>query len=411
MKRNLLFAAVLIFSTAVFSLEVKSQYTHIYEDDEGASELKNLSLGSKVLNDFQETVFSFDSSYNEIKSTHRQLNIDLKNFNFSSFYKNDFFGLTGSFGFFDSSEIKTDFGKKISNDGAYGFYMGFEAPFEIYQLELKPWYYFGSVNFRQGDFAYFMGYPVVPYFMFYGLDMTYKKNWLQLMYIPVNINILTNDSLDLFSSNHFLTGGLYWQEYNLYFDEVKICLNPFAGYYFVNGKFNGALTQENQQVIYFVFDYFKINAAYNIHSALIGSNAKLFYKFIKLNFDSAILFILHESADVNIAWKKLDGLATWQEKLIWNSLDMEMLGSRKFSFDDLDKAGLFVCNLAAEISFLKNHGAINLQKKIFVPFSLKKEQVEQTEETTQTVEVSEVDKSLVKNILMSGITVGVTIRL
>ena len=60
---------------------------------------------------------------------------------------------------------------------------------------------------------------------------------------------------------------------------------------------------------------------------------------------------------------------------------------------------------------MKNHGAINLQKKIFVPFSLKKEQVEQTEETTQTVEVSEVDKSLVKNILMSGITVGVTIRL
>ena len=402
---------MLFFSTAVFSLEVKSQYTRIYEDEDGASSIKNYTFDGEILNDSREPVFSLDVSYNEIKSTHRQLNSELQNFNFSSFYKNNYFGLTGSFGCFDTSEIKTDFGIKISNDGAHGFYLGFETPFEIYQLELKPWYYFGSVNFRQGDFAYFMGYPLVPSFMLFGLDFTYKKHYLQLIYTPVKINILTNDSLDLFSSNHFLTGGLYWQEYNLYFDEVKICLNPFAGYYFVNGKFNGALTQENQQVIYFVFDYFKINAAYNIHSALIGSNAKLFYKFIKLNFDSAILFILHESADVNIAWKKLDGLATWQEKLIWNSLDMEMLGSRKFSFDDLDKAGLFVCNLAAEINFLKNHGAINFQKKILLPFTLKKKQSEQTEVKSESTEVSEVDRNLIKNILMSGITVGVTIRL
>ena len=46
--------------------------------------------------------------------------------------------------------------------------------------------------------------------------------------------------------------------------------------------------------------------------------------------------------DINTSWKKLDGLASWQETLVWDSLEMEKEGSSPINFDKLDKSGLVI---------------------------------------------------------------------
>ena len=107
----------------------------------------------------------------------------------------------------------------------------------------------------------------------------YEKNYLQLIYIPFNFNILTNDSKEqLFDSKNYIIGSLYSHDFPVYAGEVKFNFRPFAAYYFANGNTNGLLTRDNQPYLYFVFDYFKVNADYNFHSILLGSNANLIYK-------------------------------------------------------------------------------------------------------------------------------------
>ena len=411
MKRNLLIAAVLFFSAAAFSLEVKSEYTHIYNDDNGASTLKRTIISEELDDENGQTYFSFKADKNELKSSHKEINCEIKGYNFSSFIQNDYFGVTGRLGFFDTSKIKIDFGKRLKNGGATGLYFGFDVPFEIYDLKIKPSYYYGYVNFLEGDLAYFMGYPSVPYFMLFGTEVEYHKNHVQLIYLPLQINILTNDSLDLFELNNYIAGGLYYRDISFYAGEAEFNFQPFAGYFYAGGKLNGELTQKNQQVIYFVFDYFRVSAAYDIHSVLIGSNANLKYNFLKLNFDTCLFYILYENTDIKYSWKKLNKLAKWQEMLVWNSLNWEKTGSRKINYDELDKSGVFLCNLGAEINLVKNIVSVNINKTVFIPFSLNQKNNQNTQSSNGVSDEAAIDNDQIKNVLKSCLSVGVSIRL
>ena len=410
MKRYLLIAAVLLFSTAAFSLEVKSEYSHIYADDNGSSALKKIIVHEELEDENQQICFSFNAEQEELKSTHKEINFEMNGYNFSSFIQNDYFGLNGKLGFFDTSVIKLDVGKRLKNNGASGLYFGLEVPFKIYDLKIKPLYYYGYINFLDGDLAYFTGYPQVPYFMMIGTEIEYDKNHLQLIYLPLRINILTNDSLDLFALKNHISGGLYYRDFKVFAGEVEFNFQPFAGYYYSNGKLNGALTQENQQVIYFVFDYFRIDAVYNLHSVLIGSNANLEYKFLKLNFDTSLFYILYENADVQVSWKKQECLAKWQEKIIWNSLSWDKTGKRKYEYDDLDKTGICVFNLNAEISLLKDFSCVFINKKVLIPFSLNKVNNQNEENTSNNSASNNIDNNRLKNLLLSGLTVGTSIK-
>ena len=320
--------------------------------------------------------------------------------------RNPYCNFTGRFGFFDTGEIKLDISKKISNDGLQGLYFGFESLFNIYNLQIKPFYYFSNLDFSDGDMAYFMGYPSECVAMIFGSDFIYEKNFFQLIYIPLSFNILTNDNKEeLFNSKNFAAGLLYSRECSVHAGELKFNFNPFAAYYFAKGNTNGLLTRDNQPYLYFVFDYFKVNADYNFHSILLGSNANLIYKSWKFNFDSAIAFIPYGVVDINTSWKKLDGLAPWQETLVWNSLEMEKEGSSPVNFNKLDKSGLFIFNLGTTFNFLQNHGQLSVNKKIIIPFSLGK-----SSNSNSTSSGNQLDSNTVKNILLSGITVGLSIR-
>lgn len=405
-KTLVLFAAVLFFSAAAFSFEVKSRFSHIYSDSDGSANLFNFSASGEIGQEDKNIFFDYELDYNEFKSTHQKINGQAHNVNFSSSVKNPFFNFTGRFGLLDTNEIKLDISKKISNDGMQGHYFGFESLFNIYDLHIKPFYYYGNMDFSDGDMAYFMGYPSEFFAMIFGMDFEYANNYLQFIYLPFSFNILTNDSKEeLFKSKTFITGALYSHEFPVWAGEVKFNFNPFTAYYFAKGNTNGLLTRENQPYLYFVFDYYNVNADYTFHSILIGSNANLIYKSWKINFDSAIAFIPYGFADINTSWKKLDGLAPWQEKLVWNSLEMEKEGSSKINFDKFDKTGLFIFNLGANFSFLQNHGQFSVNKKIIIPFSLR------TSSNTDGKSFgNQLDSDTVKNYLLSGLSIGCAVR-
>ncbi len=405
-KTQVLFAAVLFLSTAAFSFEVKSEYSHIYSDSDGRANLFNISASDEFGQENKKIFFDYKLDYNKLKSTHQEINGQVNNVNFSASIKNQIINFTGRFGVFDSGEINLDLSSKISNDGMQGNYFGFESLFNINNFQIKPFYYYSNAGFSDGDMAYFMGYPSECVAMIFGSDFIYDKNFFQLIYIPLSFNILTNDSKELlFDSKNFITGLLYSHDFPVYAGEVKFNFNPFAAYYFAKGNTNGLLTRDNQPYLYFVFDYFKVNADYNFHSILLGSNANLIYKSWKFNFDSAIAFIPYGIVDINTSWKKLDGLAPWQETLVWDSLEMEKEGSSPVNFNKLDKSGLFIFNLGTTFNFLQNHGQLSVNKKIIIPFSLGK-----SSNSNSTSSGNQLDSNTVKNILLSGITVGLSIR-
>ena len=405
-KTQVLFAAVLFFSTAAFSFEVKSHFSHIYSDSDGSANLFNISASDEFGQENKKIFFDYKLDYNKLKSTHQEINGQVNNVNFSASIKNPIINFTGRFGVFDSGEINLDLSSKISNDGMQGNYFGFESLFNLYDLQIKPFYYYSNTGFSDGDMAYFMGYPSECVAMIFGSDFIYDKNFFQLIYIPLSFNILTNDSKEeLFNSKNFATGLLYSRECSVYAGELKFNFNPFAAYYYAKGNTNGILTRESQPYMYFVFDYFKVDADYKLHSILIGSNANLTYKSLKVNFDSALAFIPYESMDINTSWKKLDGLAPWQETLVWNSLEMEKEDSTNIGFDGVDKSGLFIFNLGASYSFLQNHGELSVNKKIIIPFSLRKSSGADSNSSGPKV-----DADTIKNILLSGISIGLSVR-
>lgn len=404
MRKLCLFTAVLFFSTAVFSLDLHSEYSHIYSDEDGSAHLLNFSVNGRLKDERKNLLFAYDLNYNNLNSSHNEINGQVESVNFSTSLGTPYFTLKWHIGAFDSSKLALNLDYKITNDGGQGLYTGLESVFNVQQLQLKAFCFYGYSNFREGDMAYFMGHPDLPYFLLAGAELEYQKNLFQLIYLPFKMDILTNDSKELFTSRNHIVGAFYSRDFNLYSDRLQFKLQPFAAYYFANGNLNGALTQQNQQVIYFVFDYFKIDAAYAINTILLGCNANLKYKFCKLNFDSALIFLLSEKAEFNLAWKKLDKLAEWQEELIWNSLSLEKEGSQKNGYDKLDKAGLLLFNLGADFSLLNNHLEINLNKRIFIPFTLNNEGKEEGTSYNQA------NSSLVKNILLSGLSFGLTIR-
>lgn len=405
-KTQFLFAAVLFISTAAFSLDVTSNYSHVYSDSDGTASVWNFYTNCELRDESKNIIFDYELNYNELKSTHKEINLEAHNVIFSSSIKTPNCELKGCFGVFDTSEIQIDIEKKFASDGSHGLYFGFETLLNFYDFKIKPFYYYGNIDFSDGDMAYFMGHPSGWKSMIFGSDFIYKQNFLQLIYLPLSFDILTNDSKEhLFDSKNFLTGLLYARDFSFYVGEVKFHFNPFTAYYLVKGKTNGILTRENQPYLYFVFDYFNVSADYNIHTILLGSNAYLVYKAWKINFDSTIVFLPYESADINTSWKKLDKLAPWQEKLVWDSLDMKKEDSSQINFDKLDKAGLFIFNLGAEFYFLQNHGLFSVNKKIFIPFSLNS-----SSNTDVNSSENQINPDMLKSFLLSGITVGLSIR-
>lgn len=395
-------------SAAVFSFEIDSQYTHIYSDEKGEANFCHIGLGSKLSDDAGEPLFSFSADYNKVKSTFKEINGEIKNVNFSSYIKNDYFGLAGYFGLLDISEIKMQLEHELSNEGGKGLYLGFAAPFNIYQLNIRPYFYYGNIHFSDGDLAFFMGHPDIPYFICTGADFSYKQNYLKFFFLPFTLQVKSNGDEELFNAASNTAGLLYYRHFTTYAGEVRFVFEPFASYVFSNGDMNGVLSYKTQPYFYFVFDYFRINAAYSAHILLTGSNGNLSFRNLKINFDSALAFVLNQNASAKIRWKKRDGLAPWQEMLIWNSLDMEYEDSKTFEWNELDKAGLFIFNLGAEYAFFNKMGRVYCSKKILLPIKLKKADTA-SEEDTGSSEKNRPDSQLIKNILLSGLSLGIKI--
>ena len=406
------FITVALFcSAAVFSFEFDSQYTHIYSDEKGEAKFSRLAAASELTDDSGEPLFSFSADFNDVKSTYKEINGEIKNINFSSFIKNDYFGLEGYFGLIEISEIKMQLEHEVNNEGASGFYTGFALPFSVYQLNIRPYFYYGNLRFSDGDLAYFMGHPEIPYFICTGSNFSYKQNHLKFFFLPFTLEVKSNGEEELFNAASNTTGFLYYRHFTTYAGDLRFVFEPFAGYVFSNGDMNGVLSYKTQPYFYFVFDYLRIRAGYSAHILLTGSNANLCFDNLKINFDSALAFVLNQNASAKVNWKKRDGLAPWQEMLIWNSLDMEDEGSKNFEWNEVDKSGLVIFNLGAEYAFFNNMGKVYCNKKILLPFSLRKTEAASTEAEngSEPSDKKKPDSELVKNILLSGLSVGVKI--
>ena len=167
------------------------------------------------------------------------------------------------------------------------------------------------------------------------------------------------------------------------------------------------MTQQNQQALYFVFDYFKVTSSYDVHLCIIGASGLLSTNNLKFKLDTAILFCLSQDSITNTEWKKLEGLSFWQ-KYIWESLEIEDTGEKKYKWSELDKAGIVYINVGLEYNFYKKYGTAYFYKKFIIPFSLQ----HKSDGTPGTVvDISEIDSKTVVNYLLSGISLGISLKM
>ena len=64
----------------------------------------------------------------------------------------------------------------------------------------------------------------------------------------------------------------------------------------------------------------------------------------------------------------------------------------------------FFFNLGAEADFLQNRGKVYLKKKVLIPFT-----INNTVQEKQTSKEITMDANLIRNILLSGISLGVSV--
>ena len=259
------FVLLLLLPEFLLSFEFSSEYTNIYRDDTSSSFMLNFNTNIESPYSGTDKIFAFNANGSYIKSDFSTINCDCYLFSFSASYKCNFFGINPQFGILQTSELKMDIGEEFSNEGLSMWYSGIQIPLYFNRLEVKPFFYFATLNALDGDLAYFMGYPKIPHAFVTGTKISFAGNHITAFYAPINLEVRSNEHEQLFSSDNCIVGAAY--SYNLAWDfrSVSYTVSPFAAYLYASGNFSGALTQQNQQVLYFVFDYFKVDTNYSAH--------------------------------------------------------------------------------------------------------------------------------------------------
>jgi hypothetical protein len=217
------------------------------------------------------------------------------------------FGLDLSAGFFQhnlfSSETE-DF--SVYNDGGQGFFIAIAAPVHSGEWSVTPSFLYGSGNWAEGSLHWFFGKPKIPALAVYGLSLRYRKQHeLSLQYLFMDMDILANDTEQLFDSR--LDG--YAASYRFSLDILNLRLGGTLGWLYAGAGADGSLTAANQHHAYFPYNFYTIDGSLGFHAGFAIADLKQGFSVFqyRVALGAAHIFQSSGAADIHYKEKTLFG--------------------------------------------------------------------------------------------------------
>jgi hypothetical protein len=148
----------------------------------------------------------------------------------------------------------------------------------------------------------------VPEARAFGVSTTFKGHSAAFYYISLDLNVLNNDGIQLFSSKDSGFAGIY----TFSFETRTLKMGVSAVWAYAEGSLDGGLTDSNQHYWLFPYIFYYMNSEFNINTGLFVFNlrfspANLSHFFFETIASSAHIFSSHLSWSVNYKNKNLFG--------------------------------------------------------------------------------------------------------
>jgi len=276
--------------------------------------------------------------------------------------------------------------RKITNEGAQGFYLG---SVNIRELKITPSVLFGRGKFENGDFNYFLGKPNIPFFWSLGLSAEYgDAHKIDFSYRQFAIDLINNQRMPLFYSDALIFGLNYRYSFSILQNPHKFY--GILGLNYVDFSANGSLTPANQQYFLFPYAFFNIDGNANAFIAWTAFSSEFQRKYLthSLKIGAGNILGGEINADIHFKYRKFFGD---DESEIDETLNLKNTGLAFFSYS-LKSPSLKIRNRAGL--------RLGLQKIFAAPWGLGK--------FTEDGEKSQAYKiqfgSLLKTALLSGLS-------
>ena len=282
--------------------------------------------------------------------------------------------------------------RKITNEGAQGFYLGSALGVEIRDIKITPSVLFGKGKFEKGDFNYFYGKPNIPFFWHIGLSAEYEEaHKINFSYQKFGVDILNNKEMPLFYSDIFIFGVNY--KYSFLIPQKPHSFYGILGLNYVDFSATGSLNPANQQYFLFPYAFFNIEGSADAFVVWTAFSSEFQRKYLthSLKIGAGNIFGEEINADIHFKYRKFFGD---DETEIDETLNLKNTGLAFFLYS-LESPSLKIRNRAGL--------RLGLQKIFAGPWGLGKfmDYIRIREDTDIYENTAE---SLLKTILLSGLS-------
>jgi hypothetical protein len=189
----------------------------------------------------------------------------------------------------------------ISSEGAEGYFLRLALPLRLGDWKVNPSVLYGQGNYKDGDFYWFFGKPDVPSFLITGLSAAYQeKHFLYFYYLSLEMNILSPANTKLFES-HF---DAFTAAYRFSLEWKPFRLSGTSGWLFTKGKLDGTLSSDNQQYLWFPYNFYKAGFNARLHAPFAALQAEYRRDIFLLRMIAGAVHIFYGDAAVDIHSKE-----------------------------------------------------------------------------------------------------------
>jgi hypothetical protein len=277
---------------------------------------KTISFWNNKISYKNNKNFENELNFLEVYSDMKWFSTEFTKYNYSAKFDFNIVKPKITAGMMSFSDIQILSGKtKITNDSAFGLYLGSKIGVNIGNFEITPACLFSKGKFGNGDFQFFKGKPDIPKFRFWGLVVEYdKKQKIDFLYGNIDLDVLNNDYMiiydndsTIFQSKSFVFAGNYKFSYS--FSQKLPNFHAILGFAYAEISADGSLTPANQQYFLFPYRFYDVYGNANAFAAWTGAMLEIQRKYLNHNFTTGItnIFAGEINADVHYKFKKFFG--------------------------------------------------------------------------------------------------------
>ncbi|MDR2900412.1 MAG: hypothetical protein LBV20_02675 [Treponema sp.] len=378
----ILFTSVFIGVVTAESIPVKNDTGLLWTDPTGSALYE--SLGFKSGNDTFFAAADIGAVFSDLEVA----DLSLPFVQVQSGFKTEDVGLTlaGAYASYEDLSLhRGDY--QFSSDGAKGGYISEEVFFSIHEITVKQSFLYATAKWNNGDLYYLFGKPEINHVFFPEMSVEYDgKHAITARSLFIDGGLLSNkeDRLGILDIQA-------WNlEYGFTHKSSGFFLDSALGWFYFNGKAEGALTAANQNYFFFPFNYFNFDGTGNIHIGYAAITAEINPSLFQCKISSGLFQMIYSDIQYSHEYK-MKTLFGGSESADAQHLDV--LKNVGFVFLNLD---LGVNNVPlCQRQGLRFSGG--LRKALIIPWNI-------PGVGDGGITIGDIDTDFIKTILLSGIS-------